>query len=84
MSKAVVFKELGDSDVLQVIDDYELPPKQEGEVKHALHVLVPLRSSCEQRICTAILDLICIENSEVDLEIATIHCRSKSGCIRPV
>ena len=32
MVKAVVFNEFGDSDVLKVINNYELPPKQEGEV----------------------------------------------------
>ena len=46
MVKAVVFKALGDSDVLQVIEEYQLPPKQEGEVQHAMHVLVPSAFLC--------------------------------------
>ena len=32
MVKAVQFNELGTADVLHVIDDYKLPPKQDGEV----------------------------------------------------
>ena len=32
MVEAVIFNELGGSDVLHVIPDYELPPKQDGKV----------------------------------------------------
>jgi NADPH:quinone reductase-like Zn-dependent oxidoreductase len=37
MVKAVIFNELGGADVLRVIKDYNLPPKQDGEVTIKVH-----------------------------------------------